>query len=537
MRFDDRLLTVLNQSAGDRHDVAVRWRQLVDLVARAGPNSVSPVVTQALEVIRSEAADVDESLRAAAARAVAALPLPFGLLECFAADRLTVSAPVLAAAKLVPTQWHELLRNVDEETRRFVETLHPELGSPPEPEFTDTLVEQRPEPEPEEIPPETADEALPSPPSPPPAAETPPHYVAPSLSDVVARIERRRRSREKKLPAMPAAPSSVVQAGAPALFRWECNPSGDIAWVEGAPRGALIGRSIAKAHENGGERVDEEVARAFAIRAPFRDRSMSVPGDGLVSGEWRISGVPAFEPNDGRFAGYRGIALRETPAPEAPESPEIIADPDSLRELVHEIKTPLNAIIGFAEIIDGQYLGPADRRYRERAAGIVAQARLLLSAIDDLDFAAKIHSSAGGAGRRVDLGDLLERIAGSLRELADQRGVLIELAKAPRMSLAAVEPELADRLIFRLCAAVIDEADRGERLRLSLDQAAEQCSFSVSRPATLKSLSDAELFDSSSGDGSGSAAFSLRLVRGLARIAGGDLLTSRAGLTLVFPRA
>src|SRR4029453_4524101 len=260
VRFDDRLLTVLNQSAGDRHDVAVRWRQLVDLVARAGPNSVSPVVTQALDVIRSEAADVDEPLRAAAARAVAALPLPFALLECFAADRLTVSAPVLAAAKLVPTQWHELLRTVDEETRRFVETLHPELGSPPEPEFTETLVEQRPEPE--DIPPEAADEVPPSAPS-PPAAETPPHYVAPSLSDVVARIERRRRPREKKLPALPTAPSSVVQAGAPALFRWECNPSGDIAWVEGAPRGALIGRSIARAHENGGERGEQRGARVF----------------------------------------------------------------------------------------------------------------------------------------------------------------------------------------------------------------------------------------------------------------------------------
>ena len=80
---------------------------------------------------------------------------------------------------------------------------------------------------------------------------------------------------------------------------------------------------------------------------------------------------------------------------------DLLADPDSLRELVHEIKTPLNAIIGFAEIIDGQYLGPADRRYRERAAEIVAQARLLLTAIDDLDFAAKVHSadrSATGSG-------------------------------------------------------------------------------------------------------------------------------------------
>ena len=68
MRFDDRLLTVLNQPAGDRHDVAIRWRQLVDLVARAGSNAASPTVAQALESIRSEAQSVDESLRAAAAR-------------------------------------------------------------------------------------------------------------------------------------------------------------------------------------------------------------------------------------------------------------------------------------------------------------------------------------------------------------------------------------------------------------------------------------------------------------------------------------
>jgi signal transduction histidine kinase len=247
--------------------------------------------------------------------------------------------------------------------------------------------------------------------------------------------------------------------------------------------------------------------------------------------------VPAFEPNDGRFAGYRGIALRETAPAAAPETAEILADPDSLRELVHEIKTPLNAIIGFAEIIDGQFLGPADRRYRERAAGIVGQAQLLLSAIDDLDFAAKIHSSSGGAGHRVDLGDLLERIAGSLRELSEKRGVEIEVAKSSRTAFAAVEPELADRLIFRLCSSVIERADSGERLRLSLDQAVDQCSFSVSRPSTLRSLSDAQLFDPSSGENAASAAISLRLVRGLARIAGGDLITSRAGLTLVFPRA
>src|SRR6185369_17848029 len=168
--------------------------------------------------------------------------------------------------------------------------------------------------------------------------------------------------------------------------------------------------------------------RAFSLRAPFRDRTMVLAGDGAVSGEWKITGVPAFEPADGRFAGYRGIALRDSPAAVRPDTLEILADPDSLRELVHEIKTPLNAIIGFAEIIDGQYLGPADRRYRERASDIVGEARSLLGAIDDLDFAAKIHSSTRVEERRADLGEQLEMLSESLRALAAERGVELEFS-------------------------------------------------------------------------------------------------------------
>ena len=123
-----------------------------------------------------------------------------------------------------------------------------------------------------------------------------------------------------------------------------------------------------------------------------------------------IAGSPCAKPADSRASRGR--------------RPDVLTDPDSLRELVHEIKTPLNAIIGFAEIIEGQYLGPADRGYRERAAEIVRQARLLLAAIDDLDFAAKVHSSTecrtargrprrAGRARAPELADACRRAAAS----------------------------------------------------------------------------------------------------------------------------
>jgi hypothetical protein len=507
VRFDDRLLTVLNQPAGDRHDAAVRWRQLVDLVARAGSSSGSPMIAQALDAIRADAPEVETGLRAAAARAVAALPLPLALLEYFSSDSLSVSAPVLAAATLEPAQWQALLAAADDETRHFVQTLHPELAPAPAPDLTETLVEQAP------------------------VSTTAPPSPGPSLSDVVARIERRRRSR---LTAQAGHEGAVVApAGSPSLFRWECGPSGDIAWVDGAPRGPLIGRSIARANGDG---VDREVVRAFAMRAPFRDAGFMLGGEGLMSGEWRISGVPEFEPADGRFAGYRGVALRDAPPAAERGGPhsDLLADPDSLRELVHEIKTPLNAIIGFAEIIDGQYLGPADHRYRERAAEIVAQARLLLTAIDDLDFAAKVHSADTRERPRANIGELVERMASSLRELADARHVTIDTARTTKDVTAAIEPELADRLIFRTCGAMIQRSAEGERLRVSVGRTGDVVRFSISRAAALKGLSEDELFGAVGGTIEG---FYLRLVRGLARVAGAELSASASAVMLTFPRA
>jgi hypothetical protein len=527
VRFDDRLLTVLNQPAEDRHDAAVRWRQLVDLVARSGSNSASAVVAEALEAIRREAPHVEESLRAAAARAVAALPLPLGLLDYFAGDSLTVSAPVLAAATLDHRQWSALHAAADEETRAFIETLHPEVKA-----------EEHVLAEAQAIPREAA-AFVPPLYQPPPEVPGEPVPASPSLHDVVERIERRRRLRAEQM----AAPASEAPIAGPSpLFRWECGPGGEIQWVEGAPRGALIGRSIAKSLEGDSDQVDQDVVRAFANRAPFRDASFTVGGSGSVAGEWKISGVPAFEPTNGRFAGYRGVALREA-APAAPVPapaqtvPDVLADPDSLRELVHEIKTPLNAIIGFAEIIEGQYLGPADRGYRDRAREIVQQARMLLTAIDDLDFAAKVHSAPGSGRERVDLGALVDRAAGELRDIAASNRASLDVTRPRGEVAAAVQAELADRLLFRLFCALAERAEPGDRLQLSVDQTLDSARVSISRPGTLRGLSEAELFDPTIGREGVQGGFSLRLARGLTRIAGGELVSRPDTFALQFPRA
>jgi hypothetical protein len=354
----------------------------------------------------------------------------------------------------------------------------------------------------------------------------PPEGV-PSIGEVVARIERLRSSRAKTAPPAESAPTAPDYP-VPALFRWECGPGGEIEWVEGAPRGPLIGRSIAFADADEG--VDDCVERAFVIRAPFRDCVLDLGSDGLIAGEWQISGAPAFAPADGRFIGYRGIARREPAEPE-PLPPPIEGVPsghDALREMIHEIKTPLNAIIGFAEIIDGQYFGPAHRRYRERAAEIVTNARSLLEAAEDLDFVAKLQSARVSASEGTDFDTFFPSFAEQLLARAAKTGVTLDLDVHGKGGRCALEPELTDRLLRRFTDAILAASAPGEHLSLRVQHFDDRCGLSMTRPKSTILAGKEDLLDPEFTIGGADRAllglgFSLRLINGLIGIAGGAL--------------
>jgi hypothetical protein len=559
VRFDDRLQTVLAQGAANPHDRAVRWRQLVELLARASDLS-TPLSQRALEVILEDAGRIDPQLRAAAARAVARPQLPIALVILFATDSVAVSAPVLASAALQPFQWRDVLATASPDSQRFIRSLYPDLPAwgaaqplPPEPVVARPApqpepppkIERTPEPEPEPEPapePEPVAEAEPEPAPAPPASPPPaaPAAPIPSISEVLARIESLRQDRQAPRAAAQTTPAAAPRqdsTGASPLFRWECGPSGEIGWVEGVPRGPLIGRSLANPGEHNG--VDQRIQRAFAVRAPFRDAMLTVSGEGPAAGEWKLSGVPAFEPTDGRFAGYRGVGIRSTAEVEESGEPEAEEplDEDALRELIHELRTPLNAIIGFAEIIDGQILGPADHNYRERAAEIVAQARLLLSAIEDLDIAAQIRSSAAAIDGSTDLNALVKSLTPELKDRVTIRGAKLEVALSRMPAICSLERAVVERLMRRFFFALVDVAQPREKIAIAVDCDVGQCLVTIARPQTLRGLTDAQLFgrDDQNPDVLASS-FSLKLARGIAQTAGGDLRAAGDKLALVLPR-
>jgi hypothetical protein len=507
VRFDDRLATVLAQPAATLHDRAVRWRQLVDLVARSSGEGDRQLLVRALADIRDDCRSVREPLRAAAARAIAGMPVPLALLALFAADTLAVAAPLLAAAELDPESLAEVRRAASPEVARFLDSAR-EPSAQPSAESPSALPDQTPPP--------------------------------PTIGEMVARIERRRIGREAG-----AQPGKTEIRGEgeeePALFRWECSPGGEIEWVEGAPRGPLVGRTIADADPDEG--VDLCVERAFKVRAPFRDCQLDLGQAGMLGGTWTISGIPAFAPGDGRFIGYRGIARRGAPVADETTLLETGAvgpgNHDALREMIHEIKTPLNAIIGFAEIIDGQYFGPAHRHYRERAAQIVGHARLLLDAAEDLDFVARTQSADRAAP--TDLGAFLPGFADRMVAWAMQRGVLLDFANPDVVGSSAFNPEMIERLLKRFVDAILSAAAPGERLAAAFGGNGASFTIALTRPVAMRGIASERLLSQDFGlpgeeekprIGTG---FALRLVSGLGRLAGGRIEFSEEQAVLRLP--
>ena len=546
MRFDDSLKTVLSAETASEGGAQAAWRQLVDLVGRGRV----PADEAATERLRSLRASVPAPVRAASARALAFAAPPAALVALFGEDSLDIAAPVLRTAALEGDEWAAILprlspggrsvlrhrRDLPEAAVRALEAFGATdfvLGyaAPPSEPAIEKLI---PDAAPSTAPSVPADEAVPDLPT---IGEAPGFTAAPpqeaprfEIADLVARIDAFNRKRERPQPlSTAAAPARTAEA-----FRFETDATGTVSWVDGVTRTPLVGLSLAHAALQGEAQVDGVVAGAYRRRSAFREARLVVGGTSDAAGGWRLSGIPAFDPATGRFLGYRGNARRpradESAAPRRSRETS-----ESLRQLVHELRTPTNAIAGFAELIETELLGPVADPYREHAAAIRGQASALIEAIDDLDTAARIEGSALELRpTALALGPMVARAMADLRPLADLRGALVTLRPDGGELTVVADDRALERLITRLLAAVVSSGGRGERLSIALAPSGETVTLVVDKPAALGAAEDSA---ESEGAPLLGTAFALRLANNLAAELGGALVIDAQHLTLRLPAA
>jgi len=360
------------------------------------------------------------------------------------------------------------------------------------------------------------------------------------IADVVARIDAFWRHREETGPIEPRPPRPVDE------FRFETDAKGMIRWVDGVSRAPLVGVSLDSQSVPGGpesSRVDGVAGGAFRRRAGFSNARLSVEGESDAAGDWLISAIPVFDPGNGRFTGYRGTARRPR-VDERAEPVRSLAGPampaDSLRQLVHELRTPTNAIAGFAEMIEAQMLGPVGDVYRDRAQVIRSQARELLGAIDDIDLAARIDSAALSlVPGQIALRPVLAMIVDDLAPLSELRGSVVAL---PIADLSVMGDRRAvERLLARLLATLVSASGQGERIGVHVaTEAKDVVAITIDRPQALADYPGDSVLDIDDEReditllGTG---FALRLARNLARELGGALVIDSESLTLRLPAA
>lgn len=578
MRFDDSLKTILSADATTGFGAQSAWRQLVDLAGRRRIADTGAAIAR-LRMLRGT---VPAAVRAASGRALAFASPPADLVGFFAEDDLAIAAPVLRTAALPDDDWTALLPRLSPAGRSVLrhrrDLTAPVLRALESFGSTDFVLHDASDGEvPSEPAVSVAHAASPVPapandPAPVPDAplsETPfvalgtvarglpvvaealrrtevPPVPTPGpngfvISDLVARIDAFNRTRPDAGVFQPAA--AAVQPPSEG-FRFETDATGTIRWVEGVGRAALVGVSLAHAAPQGLARIDAVAGGALRRRADFADARLEIDGLGDAAGSWRLSAIAAFDPQSGRFAGFRGVGRRPRRDQSAASAPAPAGNgADSLRQLVHELRTPTNAIAGFAELIGSELLGPVAPAYRDRAQLIHAQATDLIGAIEDLDTAARIE---GGAlelrPTTLALAPLLARVTTELTALADLRRVTLAVVlPAPEVKVSG-DDRAVERLLSRLVAALVGAGSAGERLRLTVASEAPAVAIRIDRPQALRVADDAALLsldgepDAVGGPLLGTG-FALRLARNLARELGGGLAIAADSLTLRLPMA
>lgn len=584
MRFDDTLETVLAADISTAFGKASAWRQLVDLIGRRR----IPDDTRALALLESIRGEVPIAVRITSARSLEMAEPPAALVKLCVVDEIAVAAPILRTARLNSGEWIELLPQLSPPARGILRGRRDlpvgvdgalegfraadfVLGT--EAPVEEVIAAETPSAK-QEV--ESAPVETPVMPSASPfvpvgvaargipvvaaalqqaadagAAHRPaalhgdlvkradaveePAADAPDapfeIADVVARIDAFY-TRQHDLPVTPRAP---VRIGG---FRFETDAQGVIRWVDGVSRAPLIGLSLDMTAMPDGSRVDGVAAGALRQRARFTGARLFVAGDSDAGGDWRISANAAFDSASGRFIGYRGTARRPR-ADETAVPGGGTRGADSLRQLMHELRTPTNAIAGFSELIEREILGEAAPVYRERAALIRDRARALLAAIDDLDIAARIDAAA----LRLHPGDvalqpLFDRVSDELAPLAVMRGADVALP-ADELTVAG-DARAIERLLSRTLATLLSAAGEGERIGVQLTAENDAVAIGFDRPRALAAYTGDAIFaidDEREEAALLGTGFALRLIRNLARELSGSLVIDAESLTIRLPAA
>lgn len=559
MFFDDRLATVLRQRATGDAGLRTQFRQLLDLLGkdriRRGNRPDHSLMAAAWLRMDALAEAIPADERARMIREPGWRFRSPDLTAHLADHEPEVASAALSRVELSSEDWTALIPRLPVRARGFlrnrrdlpidIETLLARLG-----------IHDRGLPAPDPAIAAAREIATPSP-SPPRVAATvaippdPRHRDDSGRTEISALVERiaqfrrdRGESRQdtERSPRLPLGEVPERLATIASSFGFATDAAGRIEWATSDVSPMVIGtRLFAGDRPSTDDSAESGLGRAFARRQPITQGEVTLVGAPAIAGDWIVDAQPRFS-KEGHFTGYSGRLRRVRGDHEAPLHPQA-READRIRQLLHELRTPITAVQGYAEVIQQQLFGPAPHEYRALAAAIAADAAHILAGFEELDRLARLEAGAiriePGAS---DLAALLRRTAAQLAPVLEQRGASLTLDLSPTSTLLiAVDHDDAEALVWRLLASLAAMCGTDEEVVLRLNPliGASGAKVRLICPLPVRLAAEDNVFaataranDSTISTGLFGAGFALRLVRAEARAAGGSLVRDDAALTL-----
>ncbi len=173
----------------------------------------------------------------------------------------------------------------------------------------------------------------------------------------------------------------------------------------------------------------------------------------------------------GEIASSLEAAVREaTLAREAAEQANR-AKSEFLARMSHDLRTPLNVVIGYSEVISGEVLGgyEAWARYQEYANDIRQSGEFLLALIDDILDIARIESgSVTLRPEPVDMGTVVADTVTRLRRIADSDGVTLIMAPVGEIGTIMADRRAIEQIVQNLVSNAIKFTPAGNRAGVRL---------------------------------------------------------------------
>ncbi|MET1754957.1 sensor histidine kinase [Novosphingobium sp. RD2P27] len=550
MHFDDRLATVLRQPVSGPVIARIQFRQLIDLLGQESTTAEeSPAYAEAHIRLDELAALIPAAQRAQILREPMMRLANPDLVARLAAAEPEVASAAMAAADLSEQEWLALVPSLPVRARGILR--HRSKSSPAVEALLERLgIADR------GLPPAESATERPSRPELPGRPELivveggasteprPKDDSSAGIGALVQRIEAFRKARGTTggtgaVDTSHLSPeASRISRAAVLALDFTTDSEGRVNWAEGPLAPGLIGYHFAGLH------ADEETVRlrtAIGERQPLA-QMLSLSGGPALAGSWRIDALPRFSQPDGRFIGYAG-RLRRAAGGAQPRN-DATGEADSMRQILHELRTPANAIQVAAEIIQQQLYGTAPHEYRALAAAIAGDTAQVLAGFDELDRLVKLEAGALPlAEGECDLASLVTETIARLRAWTAPRGSGFAPATTSEALPVAVEQQEAARLVWRLLATLAGATAPGEVLKLSVEYGAGHAVLAVDLPRSLMERMDAsptvaQPFEPvrSLSAGMFGLGFTLRLAVAEAAGAGGSLVRVGSQLELTLPR-